>query len=204
MTKHIFTYTYPTCEPHLEKACTSMKKGEVIAYPTDVNWALGCSPTHKKAIKKIQQIKKFHPEDKPFSLICNSISMASDFAYINAASYKILKKIIPGPYTIILPSHKNLEQLIQDSRKTVGIRIPNNTLVTDLCAKFQSPILSSSLPCKKETLTGYQVVEDYGKFIDLILDLKSPLEYKETTIIDMSNDNIKIIRQGLGDIQALG
>jgi tRNA threonylcarbamoyl adenosine modification protein (Sua5/YciO/YrdC/YwlC family) len=204
MTKYIYTYTDPTCEPHLNKACLSLQKGEVIAYPTDVNWAIGCSPKNKKAIKKLQQIKNLHPEDKPFSLICSSLSMASEFAYITAAAYKVLRKILPGPYTVILPSHKNLERLIQDSRKTVGIRIPNKILVTDLCAKFQSPILSSSLPCREETLTGEQVVEDYGRFIDLILDLKKPLEYKETTIIDMSCDNMRILRQGLGDTQHLG
>ena len=130
--------------------------------------------------------------------------MASEFAYISASAYKVLKKILPGPYTIILPSHKNLHKLLQDTRTTVGIRIPDHPLITSLCTKLQSPILSSSLQHDNHSCSGWQIIESYGYLLDIVLDLKNTITYKETTILDLSCDNMQIVRQGCGKIEIIG
>ena len=116
MATHLYTYVKPTSKKDLEKACQVLRDGGTIAYPTDVNWAVGCDPTQKKAITTIQRIKSVHPKEQPFSLMCNSLSMVSQVCTVETAAFRLLKKILPGPYTVLLPRHKTLFRQINSLR----------------------------------------------------------------------------------------
>lgn len=209
MTQHIYTHTNPTNQRHLEKACNILHSGGILAYPTDVNWAVGCDATNKQALEKIHKLKPNHPKDQPFSLLCNSIAMISKFANVEQTSYRYLKKILPGPYTILLKRNKTLPRQINDKRKIVGVRVPNCPLLQDLIEAFDRPMATTSLSTipnigKQYSWDminyGHQVNEVYGHALDLILDLGKEVMIQETTIIDLSNQEIKLIRKGVGDI----
>ena len=202
--KHIYTFQNPSSEKHLKEACDVLASGGVIVYPTDVNWAFGCDPTSKKALDRIRRLKPHHPKEQPFSLICNSLSMVAKYAYLENHWYRVLKKALPGPYTLLLKGTHNLSRLIKDKRKTVGVRVPACHLLLDLIDLYSNPIISSSLPeggVNKKPLTfGYELHEVYGHGVDLLLDLGNEVLSNQTTIIDLTEGAGKLIRQGLGDL----
>ena len=119
MAKLLYTHIDPCNKKHLSKACHILKNDGVIAYPSDVNWAMGCHPKSSKAILRMQKMKPLHPKDQPFSLLCDSIGMVSKVAYFENSSYRLLRKALPGPYTIILERNKLLPRQIKDKRRAV-------------------------------------------------------------------------------------
>ena len=206
MAKHIYTYVNPSSERDLAQACKVLENDGVIAYPTDVNWAFGCDASSRKAIARIRQLKPHHPREQPFSLLCNSISMVASVGYIENSAYRLLKKCLPGPYTLLLQRTHDLPRQIKDKRKIVGVRVPDCPLLLDLVGAYGKPIATTSMPCyeqkdKKPATYGFEVEEQYGHGIDLILDLGEEMHPNETSIVDMSDDSGgKIIRVGSGDI----
>jgi tRNA threonylcarbamoyl adenosine modification protein (Sua5/YciO/YrdC/YwlC family) len=203
--KHLYTYINPLAEKHIQAALDVLKNDGIIAYPTDVNWAVGCDASSVKAIKKIQQLKAQHPKEQPFSLLCDSLSMVAQFALLEQPAYRALRKILPGPYTVLLPSNRSLPKLIHDKRKSVGIRIPQSPLLLGLIAAFQKPLLTSSLahgetPEEEAIRFGYTIEERFGHHIDLILDLGEEVIPGETSIIDFTTGEATVVRIGLGDV----
>ena len=199
MAEHIYTYINPTNKKHLERACYFLEKGALIAYPTDVNWAIGCDASSPKALKKMQALKPYHPKDQPFSLICQSLSMISSVAYLDQSAYRMLRKALPGPYTILLKPQKKLVRLIHDKRKSVGIRVPNSPLLLDLVELYGKPLATSSLVFPDTKFSyGSEIEDKIGHALDLILDLGEEVIPSETSIIDMTGDVPEILRQGEG------
>lgn len=199
--EHIYTYTKPTNKKDLEKACEALSKSGVIAYPTDVNWALGCDATQVKAVKKLLALKPDHPKDKPFSLLCESLAMISSIAFLGNGAYRILRKALPGPYTILLKPQKKLARQIHDKRKTVGIRVPDSPLLLDLLEMYGKPLVTSSLVFEDKKFSyGYEVDEVYGHGLDVILDLGQEMEARQTSVVDMTEEPPQVIREGLGSI----
>lgn len=205
MAKIIYTYTEPSSSKHLGEACKILHKGGTIAYPTDVNWAFGCDPSSKSAFETVRMLKPFHPKEQPFTLLCNSLSMVSSIADLDGFSFSILKKIFPGPFTVLLKRNRALPRLIKDSRKIVGVRIPQSPLLLDLIREYGKPLATTSIPYEYQVKNdihllhyGYEVDEIYGHALDLILDLGEPVPAKETTILDLSEGELNIVRQGAG------
>lgn len=206
MARHIYTYINPTSERDLLEACRVLDNDGILAYPTDVNWALGCNAASKKAINKLYVLKAEHPKGQAFSLLCDSLSMVASVAYIENFAYRIIRRALPGPYTFLLQRNHDLPRKIKDMRKVVGIRIPDSPLLLDLIRMFGKPLITTSMPPgpafsegDQQYLTfGYQINEAFGHAIDLILDLGEEIQPDETTIIDLSTTAIKIIRQGKG------
>jgi len=207
--KLLYTYINPSSPKDLAEACRVLENGGVIAYPTDVNWAFGCDPSSKTAVEKIRLLKPHHPKEQPFSLLCDSISMMASIADIDGTSFSILKRILPGPFTVFLKSSRNLPKQMNDRRKLVGVRIPDCPLLVDLIRLFEKPIATTSIPYtiphehsrhdEDELLHyGYEVEQLYGHGVDLILDLGHAVPAKETTILDMSEGEVRLVRQGLG------
>ncbi len=102
MAKHLYTYVNPTSDKHIAQACDYLRNEGVIAYPSDVNWAIAWDPGCKKALDKVRVLKPFHPKEQSFSLLCDSFTMISKVGYLEANHYRLLKKVLPGPYTILL------------------------------------------------------------------------------------------------------
>ena len=207
MATHLYTYITPTNKKHLDHACQVLQSGGIIAYPTDINWAVGCDASNRRALDKLQKLKA-PSKNKPLSLLCDSMSMISTLATVDHRDYRILRKVIPGAYTILLKRNKTLPKQLQDKRKIVGLRVPNSPLLIELINLFGKPLATSSLPSFQEqqglsptyVSYGYQVNEQYGNQLDLILDLGEEVPYRETTVLDFSDHPLKLIRKGVGDI----
>jgi tRNA threonylcarbamoyl adenosine modification protein (Sua5/YciO/YrdC/YwlC family) len=208
MAKHVYTYINPPSERDLDEACAVLADGGLLAYPTDVNWAIGCDAANSKALDRIRLLKPGHPKEQPFSLICASISMAAKIANIEGSDYRVLKQTLPGPFTFLLQRNRSLPRQIKDKRRTVGIRVPASPLVLALVEKFGRPLATTSLPrqivgAEHHAATvvkfGYELDDKFGHALDLILDLGTEIESLETTVIDMTEGGPIVVRQGVGE-----
>ena len=205
MGKHLFTYTDPVPTAHLDKICAVLQRGGTIAYPTDVNWALGCDATSIKAVTRLRQIKQVHPRAHPFSLICTDMSMVARVANVDNRAFKIMRKLLPGPYTLILKSNRTLSKQIKDRRLNVGVRVPHCELLQVLTASFGKPLATTTTHSdgSEEFRFGYEVQEKYGHTLDLLIDLGTEITPLQTTIIDFSTDIPVVIRRGAGAVDDL-
>ncbi len=202
MADHVYTFDDPPSRRDLERACRVLQDDGLIAYPTEVNWAFGCDFSSPKALRRLQRIKPDHPRTQPFSFLCSSVSMVSGIANVDNTVYPFLKRIWPGPFTMILERSRNLPKLIEDKRRVVGVRIPDSRLVLGLIQAYGKPLLTTSVPEQEDggsATFGYQIEEQFGHLIDLILDLGLEVPRRESTIIDFSAGTPELIREGVGD-----
>ncbi|MBC7530500.1 MAG: threonylcarbamoyl-AMP synthase [Oligoflexus sp.] len=207
MAEHLYTYINPVSERDMKKALAVLENDGILAYPLDSNWAFGCDASSSKALDRIKRLKPSHPRDQPFSLICADISMASTVGNIDNNQYRLLKKAWPGPYTIILTRHKSLPRQIKDKRPVVGIKVPESLLVRELVTRFGKPIATTSIPLTSEgnaVKMGYEVMEEFGHGIDLLLDLGDELPALDSTIVDFTEGEAEVIRVGVGDPKIFG
>lgn len=207
MADHIYTYIDPPSERDLARTCKVLEQGGIIAYPTEVNWAIGCDAANVKALDRIRALKPFHPKERPFALLCSSISMAAQVGNIDHSAYRFLKKAWPGPFTVLVLRNKSLPRQIKDKRPVVGIRVPDSPLVLALIEQFGKPLATTSVPNLPDggpMHHGYEVNEHFGHGLDLILDLGDDVEGHESTIIDLSEGFPRLIRLGAGDPMVFG
>jgi len=206
MGEHLYTFIDPPNPKHLKQIQWVLENDGVLAVPADTSWMLCCKPNSKKAIQKIRQLKPLRDKDKPFSVVCDSISMASDMAAINGQAFRLLNRICPGPYTVLLKSGRLLPKLLKNKRQVVGIRIPNAPLILEIVRQMETPLLATSIPtdANGEVLRmGFAIHEEYSHGIDLVVDLGEELPGTSTTIIDMTQGSVDIVREGAGDISIL-
>jgi tRNA threonylcarbamoyl adenosine modification protein (Sua5/YciO/YrdC/YwlC family) len=190
-------------ERELEKVVDVLKKGGLIIYPTDTVYGLGCDITNMKAMEKVAKIKGIKLDKANFSFICYDLSNLSDYVkQIDTATYKILKKHLPGPYTFVLPSNNNLPKAFKN-KKTVGIRIPDNSIIRALVKKLGNPIVSTSIYDEDDLLeytTDPELIyEKWGNIVDVVID-GGYGDNTPSTVVDLSDDEIIIIRKGKGSI----
>jgi tRNA threonylcarbamoyl adenosine modification protein (Sua5/YciO/YrdC/YwlC family) len=183
----------------IDKAVAILKEGGVIAYPTDTIYGFGCDMYNKKAIQRIYQIKKRDPQ-KPFSFICSDLKNISLYAQVTNQAYKIMKRCLPGPYTFILPGTKLVPKIMTTKRKTVGIRVPDNNICLALVRTLGNPIISTSVGFSgREPLSDpFLIEETFGSQIDLTID-GGLLANQPSTIISLINEEVEVIREGLGE-----
>lgn len=182
----------------------ALKSDNVIVFPTDTQYALGCSYTNKKGIDRIREIRRLD-EDHLLTLICDSLSGLSKFAQINDHNFRIIKKLIPGPYTFVLPATKELPKLlVHPKRKTIGFRVPDHAICQKLIAELGEPIIATTAKHpdfngkEKLYLDRQELLEVMSKFVDLLIDDEQDLTMQESTVIDLTGDEAVIIRKGLG------
>ena len=206
MGDHLYTFIDPPNPKHLERITWVLEMDGILAVPAGSSWMLCCLPNSKKAIQKIRQLKPLRDKDKPFSVVCHSISMASEVAAINGQAFRLLNRICPGPFTVLLRSNRLLPKLLKNKRQVVGIRIPDEPLILEIVKHVGQPLLATSVPTglDGESLNmGFAIHEVYGHGIDLVVDLGEELSGQSTTIIDMTSGNVEIVRQGAGDTSLL-
>lgn len=193
---------------NLAQAVKVLKDGGVVVYPTDSVYAFGCDMMNQKAIEKLCKIKGIKPEKSMFSFICADLSSLSEYTTpINNSVFRVMKKALPGPYTFILEANSNVPKLLKQSRKTVGIRVPNNAICRELVSELGNPVLSTSLYNNEDELINYfsepeLIYEKYKDVVDLVIDGGYGSIYP-TTVLDCSRGEIEVIREGSGDISAL-
>jgi tRNA threonylcarbamoyl adenosine modification protein (Sua5/YciO/YrdC/YwlC family) len=177
-----------------------LEKGGIIAYPTDTIYGLGCDIFHPEAIEKICAIKKVDPEKAQLSFICADLSDLSTYAKaIDNGLFRIMKSLLPGPYTFILPASKQVPKILQSKKKTIGLRIPDNNIALSIIKTLGHPILSASFPGNDvEEYTDPEVIyENWGNQIDMVID-GGIGGIVPSTVIDCTTDEYSLIRQGAG------
>jgi tRNA threonylcarbamoyl adenosine modification protein (Sua5/YciO/YrdC/YwlC family) len=185
----------------IEKAVEILRQGGVIIFPTDTVYAYGCDINDKRAIEKIYWIKQIG-RNKPLSFIFSDISEISEYVRnISDRAFKIMKKALPGPYTLIFKATKLVPKIAITNQKTIGVRIPNNNIALDLVRTLGRPIMCASV----NTVAGEYIVEPrdleaiYRNEVDLVIDA-GPKVSEPSTVVDLTEGDPLIIREGKGEI----
>ncbi len=184
---------------YISKAIDILRSGGVIIYPTDTVYGIGCDIFNKEALERIYWIKN-EVGTKLFSFICPDLKDITKYAKVSNYAYKWMKKLLPGPYTFILPAAKEVPKKLWTKRKTVGIRIPNNEVAITLTKELAHPIISTSVTNRKGEIL-YEPLEIRSVFntqVDLML-ADGALHGIPSSIIDLSGDEAVVIREGAGD-----
>ncbi|MBI9072459.1 MAG: threonylcarbamoyl-AMP synthase [Melioribacteraceae bacterium] len=185
---------------YIKKAVEVLKKGGIIIYPTDTVYGFGCDIYNKKALETIYTIKN-ESMTKLFSFIIPDLKNIAQYAKVSDHAYKIMKKALPGPYTFVLPAAREVPKKLWTKRKTVGIRVPDNNITKILAEELGNPIVSTSVTNRKgEVLYDPNEIKAiFNIQVDLMLSA-GYLEGKPSTIVDLSNEEPEVIREGAGDI----
>jgi len=186
---------------HIRRVVDQINHGAVICYPTDTGYGIGCNIFSPKAIKKIIRLKK-RPVNKPFSFMCYDLKNISQYAHVSNTAYRLLKKNLPGPYTFVLPGTKLVPKVMTTKQKTVGIRVPENTICRSLLEGLGSPIINTSIPVDDDTAPpteAYQIEMLLNNRVDVIID-GGPVYPDPSSVIDLTGDSPEILREGKGDV----
>lgn len=193
--------------PHVKRLfeiADKVKDGAVVLFPTDSQYALGCDYKNKKGIERIREIRQLGKDDH-LTILCDSLSGTAKFAHISDYNFKLMKRLIPGPYTFILPATKEVPKLlVHPKKKTVGIRVPDYPICEGLVREVGNPMLAITAKkpdMDKNALDKFDrepFLREFEKLVDVTIDNQQDLPSRETTILDMTDDNTKIVRRGLG------
>ncbi len=184
-----------------------LRQGGVIIYPTDTVYAIGCDLHQIKAVQRVAQIKGIKPEKANFSLICDDLSNISDLTKpFSTSVYKTMKKALPGPFTFILNANNNVPKLFQSRKKTIGIRIPDNSIIREVVKELGNPIISTSVYDDDEILaytTDPELIhEKYQSVVDIVIDGGNG-DNEASTVVDCTGNEMVVLRQGKGDIDSI-
>jgi tRNA threonylcarbamoyl adenosine modification protein (Sua5/YciO/YrdC/YwlC family) len=188
---------------HIAHAVEVLRRGGVIIYPTDTVYGIGCSINDTRAIERVYQIRN-QDRNKPFSFICSDLSHIAEYAKVSNSAYRLMKQLIPGPYTFILPASrlKQLPKSLISTRKTVGIRVPQNNICRDIIKELGHPILSASVTGdhKGDIISDPELIKrEFEEQVDLILDGGNSLK-EFSTVLDVTNEQPIVVREGAGDV----
>ena len=197
-------YTINSDNPHdrlIRKVAEVLNRGGVIAYPTDTVYGIGCDIFQKKAIDRIYFIKKYSKKS-PLSFICPDLKDISKYAHVSNRAYKVMRHLLPGPYTFILKASRLVPKLMVTQRKTVGIRVPDNNICLHLLKELGHPIVSTSASFGDNDI--FIDPEDIdirlGHQLDVIID-GGFLGEASSSVIDLTNDeDFRVLRVGKGDV----
>ncbi|MFZ5889929.1 MAG: L-threonylcarbamoyladenylate synthase [Myxococcota bacterium] len=188
-----------TPEPRkIKRAVDALQSGEVIAYPTDTCYGLGCDLFNKKAVDKLYQIKGMD-RSQMLAFVCQNIGDVAKYAVVHDRTYRVLRQFLPGPYCFILDATREVPRVVQTPRKTVGVRVPNNPVALALAAELGRPIISSTAARHGETPNpDPHEIEIEFKGLALVLDAGGG-GVVPTTVVDLTGGEPKVVRAGAGD-----
>lgn len=185
---------------YINKAVECLKNGGVIIYPTDTVYGIGCDIYNKEALERIYNIKN-EAGSKLFSFICSDLKDISQYAKVSDYAYKMMKKLLPGPYTFVLPAAKKSPKILWTKRKTVGIRIPNHNIALTLGKELGNPIISTSVTSRKGNILfdPEEIKAIFNPHVDLMLSAGA-LEGQPSSVVDLSEEEPILLRVGAGDV----
>jgi tRNA threonylcarbamoyl adenosine modification protein (Sua5/YciO/YrdC/YwlC family) len=206
MSEFIKIYEDKPNEAAIKKVVVVLKEGGLVIYPTDTVYGLGCDITNSRALEKLAKIKGIKLEKTNFSFVCSSLSNLSDYVkQIDTATFKILKRALPGPYTFILPGNNDLPKEFR-KKKTVGIRVPANNITLQIVEMLGNPIVSTSIHDEDEVIeysTDPELIfEKWQNKVDLVID-GGYGDNVASTIIDLTGYEPEVIREGKGTLDIL-
>ena len=189
----------------IKKIADILRNGGLVIYPTDTIYAIGCDINNGKAVEKVARIKNINLKKANLSFICYDLSHISDYTRpLDNHLFKIMKKHLPGPFTFILQANNNVPKLFKNNKKTVGIRVPDNNIIRELVHELGNPILSTSVKDEDEvieyTTDPELIYEKFGSLVDVVIDGGFG-DNIPSTIINCTNGEIEITRQGKGDLE---
>jgi len=190
---------------HIRQIVDLLEVGGIIIYPTDTVYALGCDIKANKAIEKIARFKGLNPENPDLSLIFHDMSQLSDYTIIrDNSTFKLLKHNLPGPFTFIVRANNQIPKLFKNKKKTVGIRIPDNSIIREIVRELARPVITTSIHDPDEIIeytTDPELIhEKFRDFADIVID-GGYGKNEASTIVDCTGDEPEIIRQGLGNLE---
>ncbi len=179
-----------------------IRKGGVIVYPTDSGYALGCHLGDKQAVTRIRQIRRLDDRHH-LTLVCSDLSQIATYARLDNSNYRLLKAHTPGAYTFILEATREVpRRLLHPKRKTIGLRVPDNSIAQALLRELGAPLMSTTLILPGEELPHtdpYEIRELLEHDVDLVID-GGFCGFEPTTVVDLTGDIPQVIREGAGDI----
>ncbi len=193
----------------IEQIRDALRNGAVMLYPTDTVYAIGCDLYAKNAIQRVRQIKQM-TNDKPLTFLCSSLSNIAQYAVVSDEAYRLMRRLVPGPYTFLLPATKLVPRLVMNpKRKTTGIRVPDHQICLSLLEALGNPIISTSAYMlengESQGVNGrnpkgsrFELFDCLDKLVDVIIDGGTDPGFQTSTILDMTDEEPIIVRKGLG------
>lgn len=198
--KHLKFFGDSINDRYIDEAVRILRDGGVIIYPTDTVYALGCDALNNSAIERLCKLKDVDPRKQTLSVVCDGISMASEYARIDNEAYRILRRNLPGPFTFILPAATTLPKVFK-GRKEVGIRVPDNNITRTLVERLGNPLLSASLPQDDDDQDPATIALDFENVAEMLID-GGECDGRLSTVIDITDSRSpEIIREGKGSLQ---
>lgn len=186
----------------IAKIGQALQEGAVILYPTDTVYAIGCDLNAKSAVNRVRQLKQLS-NDKPLTFLCSSLSNIATYAHVSDPAYRLIRHLIPGPYTFLLPATKLVPKLVMSpKRRTTGIRVPDHPISQALLQGLGNPIISTSAPSvipeAERPSSSVELFDRLDKLVDVIIDDGQAMGYRVSTILDLTEDQPIVVRKGLG------
>lgn len=189
--------THPQAR-RVQQAVEVLRRGGVVVYPTGTVYGLGCDIHQKKAVERIYQIRRLK-KDHPLSFMCPDLSKIARYAHVDDFAYRIMKRLVPGPYTFVLQATREVPKLLVRKQKTVGIRVPDDTVALALLNELGSPIVSTSATLGGQVLNDPDELHALFPHVDAFVD-GGWGGIEPSTIIDLSGDEAVVLREGAGPV----
>jgi Sua5/YciO/YrdC/YwlC family protein len=184
----------------IEKVVSVLRDGGIVIYPTDTLYGIGCDALNVRAVEKICDLKGINPQKSNLSIICNDLSIISEYAKVDTPTFKLMKRNLPGPFTFILPTTSSLPKIYKN-KKTVGIRVPDNNIIREIVVQLGNPVLNTSVKDDDEEIeyvTNPELIhEKWGDIADIVIDGGFG-GIDPSTVVDCTSGEPEIIRQGKG------
>lgn len=189
----------------IEEIKNALQDGAVMLYPTDTVYAIGCDLNVKSAVERVRHLKQLS-NDKPLTFLCSSLSNIANYAVVSDSAYRIMRRLIPGPYTFLLPATKLVPRLVMNpKRRTSGIRVPDHAVCQALLEALENPIISTSAHVSEDdgktptlVLERARLFDEFDSLVDIIVDDGSEPGYQVSTILDLTGSEPELVRKGLG------
>jgi len=184
-----------------------LKEGGIIIYPTDTVYSIGCDLMNGKAVEKVARLKNIKVEKANFSLVCYDLSHITEYTrQLSNPVFKLMKHVLPGAYTFILESGRNIPKIFSEKKKTIGIRVPDNNIARSIVSELGRPIIATSVHDEDEileyTTDASLIHEKFEKLVDIVID-GGPGGFEVSTVLDCTGETIEVIREGKGPIDFL-
>ncbi len=189
-------------DPHrVRKIVGMLREGAVIAYPTDTVYGIGCDITQKKAVDRVYEIKRI-PREQPLAFVCADLGDIARYAVVENPTYRVMRRVLPGPYCFILPATKEVPRLLMMKRKTIGIRVPHHEVPLAIVRELGHPIISTTASADGRALNDPKEIDDMFPQLDLVVDAGFG-GTDPTTVVDVTGPVPEITRVGAGPVEGL-
>ncbi|MGQ9866758.1 MAG: L-threonylcarbamoyladenylate synthase [Pseudanabaenaceae cyanobacterium] len=187
----------------LERLVEALRGGAVVLYPTDTVPAIGCDLHHKRAVQRVRQIEAIAP-DKPLTFLCSSLANLAAYAVVTDPVYRIVRSLVPGPYTFVLPATKLVPKLVlEPKRRTTGVRVPAVPILRETIRGLGNPVVSTSAKLVPQGTPWPELYDRYEKLVDVVVEDGREPTGQLSTILDMTGDRPVVLRWGAGSLDRL-